>query len=225
MEALRLLFKKLPCCYWKTSSRDKTGIAKCFSMVIKEISEFKVLQPWTSQIKKSTLGSKWSNQEFKFFDWKKVEKAWLCYFNFWSKEYLQKIDPFIIQTFWNFGIFCAPSLFRKSGQNYHEIHVFRFFPLTTSPCLKIQVTLITSLFHFWDLSQKARVQTSTLSISMCREEGLNGRALPLASFLLQSPARHLLIFQRFLLLFWPLRAEIGMLLVNALDSWFLLQLL
>ena len=108
MEALRLLFKKLPCCYWKTSSRDKTGIAKCFLMVIKEISEFKVLQPWTSQIKKSTLGSKWSNQEFKFFDWKKVEKAWLCYFNFWSKEYLQKIDPFITQTFWNFGIFCVP---------------------------------------------------------------------------------------------------------------------
>ena len=75
MEALRLLFKKLPCCYWKTSSRDKTGIAKCFLMVIKEISEFKVLQPWTSQIKKSTLGSKWSNQEFKFFDWKKGWKS------------------------------------------------------------------------------------------------------------------------------------------------------
>ena len=89
MEALRLLFKKLPCCYWKTSSRDKTGIAKCFLMVIKEISEFKVLQPWTSQMKKSTLCSKWSNQEFKFFDWKKVVKAWLCFFNFWSKEFLK----------------------------------------------------------------------------------------------------------------------------------------
>ena len=50
MEAtLRLLLKNTcnPCCYcW-----DKTGIAKCFwmmMMVIRKISEFKVLQPWNS---------------------------------------------------------------------------------------------------------------------------------------------------------------------------------
>ena len=172
MEALRLLFKKLPCCYRHQETRLELLSASWW--LSRKLANFKVLQPWTSQMKKSTLCSKWSNQEFKFFDWKKVEKAWLCYFNFWSKEYLQIIDPFITQTFWNFGIFCAPSLFRKSGQNYHEIHVFRFFykfPFTTSPCLKIQVTLITSLFQFW------KGKSSTLSISMCREEGLNGRAL------------------------------------------------